>query len=63
MKASSSIRRSPVHDCLEELNPVWAEIHSMKVLLRFKDSASETQLKAELALRPGVPAQDERERP
>ena len=50
MKASSSIRRSPVHDCLEELNPVWAEIHSMKVPLRFKDTASETQLKTELSL-------------
>jgi len=50
MKASSSIRRSPVHDCLEELNPVWAEIHNMKVPLRFKDAASETQLKAALSL-------------
>ena len=50
MKASSSIRRSPVHDCLEELNPEWVEIHSMKVPLRFKDAASETQLKTELSL-------------
>jgi len=50
MNASSSIRRSPVHDCLEELNPVWAEIHGMKVPLRFKDAASETKLKTELSL-------------
>ena len=50
MKMSSSIRRSPVHDCLEELNPVWAEIHSMRVPLRFKDAAGETQLKTELSL-------------
>ena len=50
MKGSSSIRRSPVHDCLEELNPVWAEIHSMKVPLRFKDATGETQLKPELSL-------------
>ena len=50
MKVSSSIRRSPVHDCLEELNPVWAEIHSMKVPLRFKDAVNETQLKTELSL-------------
>ena len=50
MKTSSSIRRSPIHDCLEELNPVWAEIHNMKVPLRFKDAASETQLKAALSL-------------
>jgi len=46
----SSIRRSPVHDCLEELNPVWAEIHGMKVPLRFKDATSETQLKTDLSL-------------
>ena len=50
MNASSSIRRSPVHDCLEELNPVWAEIHGMKVSLRFKDATRETQLKTELSL-------------
>jgi len=50
MKGSSSIRRSPVHDCLEELNPVWAEIHNMKVALRFNGSASESQLKTELSL-------------
>jgi len=50
MKVSSSLRRSPVHDCLEELNPVWAEIHSMKVPLRFKDLVNETQLKTELSL-------------
>ena len=50
MKTSSSIRRSPIHDCLEELNPVWVEIHNMKVPLRFKDAASETQLKAALSL-------------
>ena len=50
MKASSSIRRSPVHDRLEELNPEWVEIHSMKVPLRFKDSASEKRLKTELSL-------------
>jgi len=50
MKTSSSIRRSPVHDCLEELNPVWAEIHSMKVPLRFEDTSGETQLKTELSL-------------
>ena len=49
MKASS-IRRSPVHDCLEELNPVWAEIHHMKVPLRFKDEATETRLKTEVCL-------------
>ena len=40
---ATSIRRSPVHDCLEELNPVWAEIHHMKVPLRFKDEATETR--------------------
>ena len=50
MNASSSIRRSPVHDCLEELNPAWAEIHGMKVPLRFKDATRETQLKTELSL-------------
>jgi len=50
MKASNSIRRSPVHDCLEDLNPVWAEIHRMKVPLRFKDAVNETQLKTELSL-------------
>ena len=63
MNASSSIRRSPVHDCLEELNPVWAEIHNMKVPLRFKDAAGETQAENRtLALRPELPAQGERER-
>jgi len=46
----SGIRRSPVHDCLEELNPVWVEIHSMKVPLRFNDAASETKLKTEVSL-------------
>ena len=50
MNATSGIRRSPVHDCLEELNPVWAEIHHMKVPLRFKDAVNETQLKTELSL-------------
>ena len=50
MKESRSIRRSPVHDCLEELSPLWTEIHSMKVPLRFKDAAGEAQLKAELSL-------------
>ena len=50
MKTSSSIRRSPVHDCLEELNPVWDEIHRMKVPVRFEDTAGETQLKTELSL-------------
>jgi len=50
MKTSSSIRRSPIHDCLEELNPVWAEIQNMKVPVRFKDAAIETQLKAALSL-------------
>jgi sarcosine oxidase, subunit gamma len=50
MNASSSIRRSPVHHALEELNPVWAQIHNMKVPLRFGNSASESQLKTELSL-------------
>lgn len=50
MNASSSLRRSPVHDSLEKLNPVWAQIHNMKVPLRFNDSASESQLKAELSI-------------
>jgi glycine cleavage system aminomethyltransferase T len=50
MKASSIIRRSPVHDCLEELNPEWVEIHNMKVPLRFKDATREAQLKTDLAL-------------
>jgi len=49
MKASS-IRRSPVHDCLEDLNPVWAEVHGMKVSLQFKDAATESKLKPELSL-------------
>jgi len=50
MRTFGSIRRSPLHACLEELNPEWGEIHSMKVPLRFKDAARETQLKSELAL-------------
>ena len=50
MKASRGIRRSPVHDCLEELNPVWTEIHGMTVPLRFKESATETNLKTDLSL-------------
>jgi sarcosine oxidase, subunit gamma len=50
MNATDSIRRSPVHDCLEELNPEWAEIHSMKVPLRFKDVAGEAKLQADLSL-------------
>ena len=50
MNATDSIRRSPVHDCLQELNPEWVEIHNMKVPLRFKDAATETQLKTELSL-------------
>lgn len=50
MKASSSIRRSPVHACLDALNPEWVEIQNMKVPLRFKDAARETQLKTELAM-------------
>lgn len=50
MNSSSNIRRSPVHDSLEKLNPVWAQIHDMKLALRFNDSASESQLKAELSI-------------
>jgi sarcosine oxidase, subunit gamma len=50
MNTSRSLRRSPVHDCLEELKPVWAEIHNMNVPLRFKEAASEAQLKTELSL-------------
>jgi len=50
MTTFGAIRRSPVHACLEELNPEWGEIHNMKVPLRFKDAARETQLKSELAL-------------
>ncbi|HEU0007482.1 MAG TPA: hypothetical protein VFS12_15970, partial [Terriglobia bacterium] len=50
MNWSNRIRRSPVHDCLEGLNPVWAEIHNMKVPLRFNDSATESQLKTDLSL-------------
>jgi len=50
MNATDNIRRSPIHDCLEELNPVWGEIHNMKVPLRFKDTASETRLETELSL-------------
>ncbi|MGH9428288.1 MAG: hypothetical protein ACRD2L_18545, partial [Terriglobia bacterium] len=47
---SSSIRRSPVHDSLEKLNPVWTQIHNMKVPLRFSNAATESQLKWELSL-------------
>ena len=50
MKTPSSIRRSPVHGSLEELNPMWAEVHGMKVPLRFKDTVGETHLKTELSL-------------
>ena len=50
MNGSNRIRRSPVHDCLEGLNPVWVEIHNMKVPLRFNDSATESQLKTDLSL-------------
>ena len=50
MNATDSIRRSPVHDCLEELSPKWIEIHDMKVPLRFKDAATETDLKRELSI-------------
>ena len=50
MNATDSIRRSPVHDCLQGLNPEWVEIHNMKVPLRFKDAATETHLKTELSL-------------
>jgi len=50
MNLSSSIRRSPVHDCLEELHPIWGHIHNMKVPLRFKEAASEVKLKSELSL-------------
>lgn len=50
MNAFSTIRRSPVHDCLQELNPQWTEVHGMKVALRCSDAASELRLKAELAL-------------
>ena len=50
MKASSSIRRSPVHDCLEELNPAWTEIHYYESPASVQDAAIETQLKTELSL-------------
>jgi len=50
MNWSSSLRRSPVHDSLEELNPVWTQIHDMKIPLRFNNAASESQLKTELSL-------------
>ena len=50
MKATSCVRCSPVHDCLEELNPEWAEIQSMKVPLRFNDAASGVKRKTELSL-------------
>ena len=50
MNTTDSIRRSPVHDCLQELNPEWVEIHNMKVPVRFKDAAAETHLKRELSI-------------
>ncbi|MCI0628323.1 MAG: hypothetical protein L0387_42845 [Acidobacteria bacterium] len=50
MNASSSVRRSPVHDALEDLNPKWAQIHNMKVPLRFNDAARENKLKTELSI-------------
>lgn len=50
MNSFSSIRRSPVQDCLEKLNPVWAQLHGMRVPLRFKESSGEIKLKTQLSL-------------
>jgi glycine cleavage system aminomethyltransferase T len=50
MNVSASIRRSPVHASLAELNPVWGQIHNMQVPLRFNEAGSENQLKLDLSL-------------
>lgn len=50
MISSNPLRRSPLHEALQELNPVWGKVHEMQVPLRFGGAAKESQLKAELSL-------------
>ena len=50
MTASSSLRRSPVQDCLEELDPEWMEIHKMKAALRFKPAGTDNRSRSDVFL-------------
>ena len=43
-------RRSPVHDLLEPMRPVWTEIQGMAAALRFSDLDREDRLRERLAL-------------
>jgi sarcosine oxidase subunit gamma len=45
-----TVRRSPIHRALAELNPVWGEIHGMSVVLRIAEPADEKKLGSQLAL-------------
>ena len=47
---SSLLRRSPVHDLLEPMDPVRTEVQGMAAVLRFSDSEQEDRLKGRLAL-------------
>ena len=43
-------RRSPVHDLLEPMRPVWTKVQGMAAVLRFSDPQQEERLKGRLAL-------------
>ena len=43
-------RRSPVHDLLEPMHPVWTEVQGMTAALKFAGPEQEEHLKAHLAL-------------
>ncbi len=43
-------RRSPVHDLLEAMHPVWTEVQGMAAVLRFSDPEQEGRRKGRLGL-------------
>lgn len=43
-------RRSPVHDCLDRMNPVWGEVQGMLVALRCAEQEAESTSKGKMAL-------------
>lgn len=43
-------RTSPLHRCLESLDPVWGELHAMQVPLHFGDAEGERSRSEDLAL-------------
>lgn len=47
---STYLRQSPLHDLMAPLDPVWIEIHSMRIPKRFKDPAAELESVGDLAL-------------